>query len=112
MGITETFPSILKRFRLRAGLSAERVSAKIAYSRSHYSNMEAGKRRCPCEVVTILDNAFGASGELIQAWEADEQMRRRQLLFLGSAVFAANVAVPEGAEPSSLGTIRSPGHRS
>ncbi|MFC7243341.1 helix-turn-helix domain-containing protein [Catellatospora aurea] len=82
----ETFPSLLRRSRLRAGLTIARLAEQINFSRSHLNNLELGHRGCPAELVPILDRELAAEGDLVRAWEADEEMKRREFLLAGATV--------------------------
>ncbi|HEX6683762.1 MAG TPA: helix-turn-helix transcriptional regulator [Candidatus Limnocylindrales bacterium] len=85
----ETFGLALKHARIRAGFSVNGLAKRIGYSRPHLSNIELGHRRCPHSIVRALDDVLQADGELVQAWEAEDEMRRRDLLFLAPASLVA-----------------------
>lgn len=106
MEITETFTVTLRRFRVRARFSVEGLAKRVGYSRPHLSNIELGHRRCPSEVVSLLDDVLQADGELVRAWEMDEEMRRRQLLFVTPAALGLlrSTAVDADLEPAPVAT--------
>ncbi|MEV0457198.1 helix-turn-helix domain-containing protein [Catellatospora methionotrophica] len=82
----ETFPGMLRRSRLRAGMTVARLAERVNFSRSHLSNLELGHRGCPSELVAILDRELEADGDLVRAWEADGQMKRREVLLAGAVL--------------------------
>lgn len=103
-GSAESFAAALKHARTRARISVEGLARRVGYSRSHISNIELGRRRCPAELVPHLDSVLQVNGGLILAWEAEEEMRRRGLLFVTPAALGlvSSPAISPGSEHNPL----------
>jgi len=63
----ETLPSLLRRIRIRRGLSQEAVSAKARLSETYYGKIEVGKRRPGGEKLLQVLAALECSPEEEQA---------------------------------------------
>ncbi|MFD7867347.1 helix-turn-helix domain-containing protein [Streptomyces sp. NPDC059783] len=71
-----TFPELLRRLRLEAGLSLAQVATHIRYDRSAVHHFERGRRPVPYEVAEKLDEVLNAGGRLVEAWRAEDAQRR------------------------------------
>ncbi|WP_052850081.1 helix-turn-helix domain-containing protein [Streptomyces avicenniae] len=61
---TESFGPELRRLRMAAGLTLDRLVGHVHYSKSHLSKVENGQQRPTPELARLCDVALGAGGAL------------------------------------------------
>lgn len=71
-----TFPELLRTARMDAGMSLARLAQHVHYDRTSLHHFETGRRPAPLEVAEAADEALGADGRLVQAWQREDQERR------------------------------------
>jgi hypothetical protein len=77
-----------------------KLAAHAGIDWGYLGQIERGERRCSIDFAEILDQALGAGGALIDAWEGD--MRRRQVLGAAAALPVAGAVL--GAASPAAGT--------
>jgi transcriptional regulator with XRE-family HTH domain len=63
------FGSQLRRHRERAGLSQERLAAKVGYAGGYIGNVERGERRCERGFAVAADRALDTHDALTELWD-------------------------------------------
>lgn len=61
----------LKVFRIRKGLNQEQMAERLGMSRSHYAEIENGRKRCGEAFMRSLQEAFGIPD--CEMWELVKQ---------------------------------------
>lgn len=64
-----TFGAEVRRLRETMGLSQVQVAASVNVSRAYVSHVELGKTRCRLDFAGRLDEALGAEGAVLRAWD-------------------------------------------
>lgn len=71
-----TFPELFRSLRLGAGMSLATLAQRVHYDRTSLHSFESGRRTAPFEVAEMADEALGADGQLVAAWEREDLARR------------------------------------
>ncbi|GAA4617522.1 helix-turn-helix transcriptional regulator [Actinoallomurus liliacearum] len=65
----KVFGGEVRRFRVAAGLSQDRIAAKIPISGSHIGKIERGETRCDRAITVRLDELLDTRGTLPSLWD-------------------------------------------
>ncbi|MFI2471510.1 helix-turn-helix domain-containing protein [Streptomyces globisporus] len=116
-----TFPELLRALRLEAGISMPDFAARVHYDRTSLHHFESGRRVAPFEVAEKADEALGAAGRLVAAWQREDQARREAAAAhrtRAAALAMSNdlsaladldiAALQEGVEVTAVDYLRSP----
>ncbi|MFD9443384.1 helix-turn-helix domain-containing protein [Streptomyces sp. NPDC060001] len=71
-----TFPELLREWRLTAHMSLADLAQRVRYDRTSLHNFETGRRPTPLCVAEAADEATGANGALVAAWQGEDAARR------------------------------------
>jgi hypothetical protein len=81
-----------------------KLAAHAGIDWGYLGQIERGERRCSIDFAEILDQALGAGGALIDAWEGD--MRRRQLLGAAAALPVAGAVIGAASPVAGAEVLR------
>ncbi|MFE9812442.1 helix-turn-helix domain-containing protein [Streptomyces sp. NPDC005548] len=71
-----TFPELLRALRMEARMSLACLARQVHYDRTSLHHFESGRRPAPLEVAARADEALGAQGRLVEAWNREDAERR------------------------------------